>query len=41
VKALQEAEAGWQKALDEIGERAGLTKAHNGVWRDPSVAEAA
>lgn len=26
LKALEHAEAGWQKAMDEIGERAGLTK---------------
>jgi hypothetical protein len=36
-----EAEQGWQKALDKIGERAGLTKGPDGTWRDPSMSEAA
>ena len=41
LRALQEAEGGWQRALDKIGERAGLTKGPNGAWRDPSISEAA
>jgi hypothetical protein len=41
VKAMSEADHGWQRAMDLIGERAGLTKSPEGMWRDPSVAEAA
>ena len=29
------------KAIDKIGERAGLTKGADGTWRDPSMSEAA
>ena len=41
VKAMKEAEQGWQRAIDKIGERAGLTKGPNGAWRDPSMSVAA
>jgi hypothetical protein len=41
LKAMKEAEQGWQKAIDKIGERAGLTKGPDGTWRDPSMSEAA
>ena len=41
LKALKEAEQGWQKAIDKIGERAGLTKGPDGTWRDTSMSEAA
>jgi len=40
-KALQETEAGWRNAISQIGERAGLTKAPDGTWRDPSMSVAA
>jgi hypothetical protein len=29
---MKEAEQGWQKAIDKIGERAGLTKGPDGTW---------
>jgi hypothetical protein len=32
---MKEAEAGWQTAIDKIGERAGLTKGPDGTWRHP------
>jgi hypothetical protein len=38
---MKEAEAGWQKAIDKIAERGGLTKGPDGTWRDPSMSEAA
>jgi hypothetical protein len=41
LKALEQAEAGWKKAIDKIGERAGLTKGPDGAWRDRSMSEAA
>lgn len=41
LKALEQAEAGWRKAIAKIGERAGLIKAPGGIWRDPSISEAA
>jgi hypothetical protein len=41
LKAMKEAEVGWQKAIDKIAERAGLTKGPDGTWRDPSMSEAA
>jgi hypothetical protein len=41
LKALEQAEQGWQRALDKIGERAGLTKGPDGLWRDPNVSEPA
>ena len=41
LKAMKEAEQGWQRAVDKIGERAGLTKGADGTWRDPSMSEAA
>ena len=40
LKALEEAEVGWQKAIAKIGERAGLTKGPDGTWRDRSIPEA-
>ena len=40
LKAIKEVEQGWQKAIDKIGERAGLTKASDGKWR-PSMSAAA
>ncbi|MGO8842731.1 MAG: hypothetical protein ACLQF1_16875 [Methyloceanibacter sp.] len=40
-KALKAAEAGWQQAINKIGERAGLTKGPDGTWRSPSMSEAA
>ena len=41
LKAIEEAEAGWQKAIDKIAKRAGLTKGPDGTWRDPSMSVAA
>ena len=41
LKAMKEAEQGWQRAIAKIGERAGLTKGADGTWRDPSMSEAA
>ena len=41
LKALKEAEQGWQRAIAKIGERAGLTKGADGTWRDPSMSKAA
>jgi hypothetical protein len=41
LKAIKEAEHGWQRAIDRVAERAGLTKGPDGGWRDPSVSEAA
>ena len=41
LKALQEAEQGWQRAIDKIGERSGLTKGRDGTWLDPSTTKAA
>ena len=41
LKAMKEAEAGWQRAIDKIAERAGLTKTPDGTWRDPSMSVAA
>ena len=41
LKALKEAEQGWQRAIAKIGERAGLAKGADGTWRDPSISEAA
>jgi hypothetical protein len=35
VKAMGEAERGWQRAMAKIGERAGIAKGRDGVWRDP------
>jgi hypothetical protein len=37
LKAMKEAEVGWQRAIDKIGERAGLTKEADGTWRIPSM----
>ena len=36
LKAMKEAEQGWQKAIEKIAERAGLTKGPDGTWRDHS-----
>ena len=41
LKAMKEAEQGWQKAIGKIGECAGLTKGPDGTWRSPSTSEAA
>jgi hypothetical protein len=41
LKAVKEAEHGWYRAMDKIGERAGLTKGPDGVWRDTSMSDAA
>ena len=41
LKAMKEAEAGWETAMRKIGERAGLTKAPDGSWRATSKSEAA
>jgi hypothetical protein len=41
LKAMKEAEQGWQRAIDKIGERAGLSKGADGTWRDPSMSVAA
>ena len=41
LKAFEQAEDGWQLAIDKIGERAGLTKGSDGTWGDPSISEAA
>jgi hypothetical protein len=41
LKAMNEAEQGWQKAIDKIGECAGLTKGPDGTRRDPSMSMAA
>jgi hypothetical protein len=37
LKALEHAEQGWQRALDKIGERAGLAKGADDAWTDPKV----
>jgi hypothetical protein len=41
LKAAKEADAGWQRAMGKIGERGGLTKGADGMWRGPKVPEAA
>jgi hypothetical protein len=41
VQAMKEAEQGWQRAKDKIGERAGLSKGPDGTWIDPSRSQAA
>jgi hypothetical protein len=41
LKAMKELEAGWQRAMDKIGERAGLTKGADGTWTDASRSVAA
>ena len=41
LRALKEAQVGWQRAIDKIGETAGLTKCPDGTWRDPSMSVAA
>jgi len=41
LKAMKEAEQGWQKAIDKIGQRAGLAKSVDGTWRDPALSVAA
>ena len=40
LKAMKEAEQGWQNAMDKISERAGFTKGPDGTWGDPSMAAA-
>jgi len=37
LKAMREAEQGWQKAIAKIGERAGLSKCADGTWGNPST----
>ena len=37
LKALQDAEVGWQRAIDKIGERAGLVKAADGNWQSDAA----
>lgn len=41
LKAMKEAEAGWQRAIEKIGERAGLTEIPGRASRYQSVSEAA
>ena len=41
LKAMTEAEQGWQKAIDRIAGRAGLMKGPDGSWRDASISQAA
>jgi len=41
VKALQDVEAGWQRAQDVIAQRAGLQKAADGSWNEPTEKNAA
>lgn len=41
LKALNEAEQGWQRAIEKIGERAGLIKKAEGSWLDPTISEPA
>jgi hypothetical protein len=38
---MKEAEHGWQRAMGKIGERAGLTRGADGMWRDPEMPEPA
>ena len=40
LKAMKEAEAGWRRAIDKIGERFGLTKIPDGTWREHSDSQA-
>jgi hypothetical protein len=37
LKAIKEAEAGWETAIRKIAARGGLTKGPDGAWRDPSI----
>jgi hypothetical protein len=39
AEALQEVEAGWQRAQDVIAQRAGLQKAADGSWKEPTDAK--
>ena len=41
LRAMKEAEDGWQNAIDKIDQRAGLTKGPDGTWCDPSMSAAA
>ena len=41
LKAMKEADAGWEAAIRKIAERAGLTKGPDGAWSDPSISVAA
>ena len=41
LKGMKEAEQGWQRAVDKIAERGGLTKGPDGTWADTSRKEAA
>jgi hypothetical protein len=38
AKALREVEAGWTRAQEVIGQRAGLAKAADGMWGQPPEA---
>lgn len=39
LKALKEAEQGWQIAINKIGERAGLIRYHDGMNNTPCTDE--
>jgi hypothetical protein len=41
LKAMKEAEVGWQRAIDKIAQRAGFVKGADGTWSHPSMSEAA
>jgi hypothetical protein len=41
MKAMKEAEGGWETAMRKIAERAGLTKGPDGTWRNLSTSVAA
>ncbi len=36
LKGMEEAEQGWQRAVDKIAERGGLTKSPDGTWTNSS-----
>jgi hypothetical protein len=41
LKALEQAEQGWQRAMNKIGERSGLSKGPDGTWCNPKMPEPA
>lgn len=41
LKAIEELSRNGKRRIDKIGERAGLTKGHDGKWRDRSMSAAA
>jgi hypothetical protein len=41
LKAIKEAEHGWQRAMAKISERGGLTKGPDGTWCNPNMPEPA